>query len=54
MASARSIPTTPDTIKMKFRDWRRLPRPFRAVSQGRPQVLVSRPGRDFFVPVEFV
>ncbi|BBH12658.1 MULTISPECIES: hypothetical protein [Chromobacterium] len=43
-----------DSIKMKFMDWRRLPRAFRAVIQGQPQVLVSRPGRDFYVPVQFV
>ncbi|WP_198019594.1 hypothetical protein [Pseudogulbenkiania sp. MAI-1] len=41
-------------IKMKFLDWRRLPRAFRSVVQGQPQVLVSRTGRSYFVPVEFV
>ncbi|WP_166726965.1 hypothetical protein [Crenobacter cavernae] len=53
MASQRTEPMA-EAIKMKFRDWRRLPRVFRTVSHGRPQVLVSRTGRDFFVPVEFV
>ena len=41
-------------IKMKFMDWRRLPRAFRSVVAGQPQVLVSRTGKSFFVPVEFV
>jgi len=41
-------------IKMKFMDWRRLPRPFRSVVAGQPQVLISRARRDFFVPVQFV
>ncbi|SUX54308.1 hypothetical protein [Chromobacterium vaccinii] len=43
-----------DSIKMKFNDWRRLPRPYRAMIAGQPQVLISRTGRDFFVPVQFV
>jgi hypothetical protein len=42
------------SIKMKFMDWRRLPRTFRSVVAGQPQVLVSRTGRNFFVPVQFV
>jgi hypothetical protein len=42
------------TIKMKFMDWRRLPRPYRSVVAGQPQVLVSRARRDYFVPVQFV
>jgi len=41
-------------IKMKFMDWRRLPRTFRSVVAGQPQVLVSRSSRNFFVPVQFV
>ncbi|BEV71011.1 MULTISPECIES: hypothetical protein [unclassified Paludibacterium] len=41
-------------IKIKFMDWRRLPRAFRSVVAGQPQVLVSRTGKSFFVPVEFV
>ncbi|WP_293765836.1 hypothetical protein [uncultured Aquitalea sp.] len=41
-------------IKMKFMDWRRLPRAFRTVVEGKPQVLVSRTNRSYFVPVEFV
>ncbi|MBV8680075.1 MULTISPECIES: hypothetical protein [Aquitalea] len=41
-------------IKMKFMDWRRLPRAFREVRAGQPQVLVSRTGRSYFVPVQFV
>ncbi|MEO9383245.1 hypothetical protein [Chromobacterium phragmitis] len=43
-----------DCIKMKFNDWKRLPRPYRAMIEGQPQVLVSRTGRDFYVPVQFV
>lgn len=43
-----------DAIKMKFLDWRRLPRPFRTVVKGQPQVLVSRTGKQYFVPVQFV
>nr|WP_176426023.1 hypothetical protein [Chromobacterium sp. ASV5] len=43
-----------DSIKMKFMDWKRLPRPFRAVIHGQPQVLISRPGRDYYMPVQFV
>ena len=31
-----------DPIKMMFRDWKRLPRAFRAVVEGRPQVLLTR------------
>ncbi|GGY13222.1 hypothetical protein [Paludibacterium paludis] len=45
---------TDTLIKMKFSDWRRLPRAFRVVIEGQPKVLVSRPGRDYFVPVQFV
>jgi hypothetical protein len=45
---------TETSIKMKFMDWRRLPRAFRAVDEGQPKVLVSRPGRNYFVPVQFV
>lgn len=44
----------PDPIKMMFRDWKRLPRAFRTVVEGRPQVLLTRPGTSYFVPVEFV
>lgn len=43
-----------ERIKIKFLDWRRLPRAFRSVVAGQPQVLVSRTGKSFFVPVEFV
>ncbi|WP_158253791.1 hypothetical protein [Chromobacterium alticapitis] len=43
-----------DSIKMKFNDWKRLPRPYRAMIAGKPQVLVSRTGRDYFMPVQFV
>lgn len=43
-----------EIIKIKFMDWRRLPRAFRSVVDGQPQVLVSRTGRNIFVPVEFV
>jgi hypothetical protein len=46
--------TNEQPIKIKFMDWRRLPRAFRSVVAGQPQVLVSRTGRQFFVPVEFV
>ncbi|MBV8047469.1 MAG: hypothetical protein JO171_09960 [Paludibacterium sp.] len=46
--------TNEQPIKIKFMDWRRLPRAFRSVVAGQPQVLVSRTGRNFFVPVEFV
>ena len=49
MTSTTSMP-----IKMKIGDWKRLPRTFRSVVAGQPQVLVTRPGRSFFVPVEFV
>jgi hypothetical protein len=49
MTSSTAMP-----IKMKVSDWKRLPGSFRSVVGGRPQVLVSRPGRSFFVPVEFV
>ena len=41
-------------IKIKFTDWKRLPRAFRSVIGGTPQVMVSRTGRNFFVPVQFV
>ncbi|MEJ8673578.1 hypothetical protein [Chromobacterium amazonense] len=41
-------------IKMKFNDWKRLPRPYRAMIEGQPQVLTSRTGRHVFVPVQFV
>ncbi|WP_174874300.1 hypothetical protein [Vogesella oryzae] len=43
-----------EAIKMMFRDWKRLPRAFRNVVEGQPQVLLTRPGRSYFVPVEFV
>ncbi|WP_434626873.1 hypothetical protein [Chromobacterium sp. CV08] len=43
-----------DSIKMKFNDWKRLPRSYRAMIAGQPQVLVSRPGRDYYMPVQFV
>lgn len=46
--------TTATPIKMKIRDWKRLPCTFRSVVDGKPQVLVSRPGRSYFVPVQFV
>jgi len=49
MTSATAMP-----IKMKVSDWKRLPGSFRSVVAGKPQVLVTRPGRSFFVPVEFV
>lgn len=49
MASVSAMP-----IKMKVSDWKRLPGSFRSVVAGQPQVLVTRPGRSFFVPVEFV
>jgi len=45
---------TDTLIKMKFTDWRRLPRGFRTVIAGQPRVLVTRPGREYFVPVQFV
>lgn len=48
------MPSGDSLIKIKFMDWRRLPRAFRSVVAGQPQVLVSRTGRSFFVPVEFV
>jgi hypothetical protein len=41
-------------IKIKPSDWRRLPRSFRSVIEGKPQVMVSRTGRNYFVPVQFV
>lgn len=41
-------------IKMMFRDWKRLPRAFRAMVEGHPQVLLTRSNRSYFVPVEFV
>ena len=41
-------------IKMMFRDWKRLPRAFRSVVDGEPLVLLTRTGRSYFVPVEFV
>jgi hypothetical protein len=41
-------------IRMKFGDWRRLPRDYRLVVDGQPKVLVSRAGRHYFVPVQFV
>lgn len=41
-------------IKMMVRDWKRLPRAFRTVVAGQPQVLLTRIGRSYFVPVEFV
>jgi hypothetical protein len=43
-----------DTVKMMFRDWKRLPRAFRAVIEGQPQVLLTRTGRSYYAPVEFV
>ena len=43
-----------DPIKMMFRDWKSLPRAFRAVVAGQPQVLLTRIGHSYFVPVEFV
>lgn len=46
--------TTTMPIKMKLGDWKRLPFAFRSVVNGQPQVLVTRPGRSFFVPVQFV
>lgn len=42
------------TVKMMFRDWKRLPRAFRSVIEGQPQVLLTRIGRSYYVPVEFV
>ncbi|CUA82518.1 MULTISPECIES: hypothetical protein [Gulbenkiania] len=45
---------TSEQIKMKFLDWRRLPKAFRAVVEGQPQVLVTRSRGSYFVPVEFV
>lgn len=41
-------------VKMPFNDWKRLPRAFRAVISGQPQVLLTRTGKSYFVPVEFV
>lgn len=43
-----------DTVKMMFSDWKRLPRAFRAVIEGQPQVLLTRTGRSYYAPVEFV
>jgi len=54
MNTMNAMNTTDSVIKIRFLDWRRLPRAFRSVVAGQPQVLVSRTGRNFFVPVEFV
>lgn len=43
-----------DPIKMKYSDWIRLPRAWRAKVGQTAQVLSTRSGRSVFVPVQFV
>lgn len=43
-----------NAIKMKFADWARLPRPYRAQVAGQRMVLVTRRNKSHFVRVEIV